>query len=159
MDWQEVCESPYLKGLPFKFELNGYGQILATPLKNSHSVLKGKINRKLNELAKKADKVFPNCPIQTEDNVKVADVVWISRERYQKVKHEFVYSIAPEICIEVLSLNNSQQEMDDKKALYFQAGAQEVWLCNEDGNIRFYSTNGKIEKSALVREFPSFIES
>jgi len=159
MDWQEVCESPYLKGLPFKFELNGYGQIVATPLKSSHSVLKGKITYKLNELAKESDKVFPNCPIETEDNVKVVDVAWISQKRYQKVKHEVVYSIAPEICIELVSLSNSQQEMNDKKALYFQAGTQEVWFCSEEGQIEFYTEDGKLEKSVLVPEFPSFIES
>jgi len=58
MNWQEVCESPYLKDLPFKFELNGYGQILATPFKNVHSVLKGEIIYKLNELIGNTGKVF-----------------------------------------------------------------------------------------------------
>lgn len=68
---------------------------------------------------------YPECPIQTEDNVKVADVVWISPERYQQIQNEDVCSIAPEICVEVKSASNTIDEMMFKKDLYFQAGAEE----------------------------------
>ena len=40
---------------------------------------------------------------------------------------------APEICIEVLSLSNSPAEMNEKRDLYFEAGAHEVWIC---GRVR-----------------------
>jgi len=160
MDWQEVCESPYLKDLPFKIELNGYGQIvMSPPPRYMHGFFQGEILYKLRALKRKKGIVIPECPIQTNNGIKVADVVWISWEKHQKFKHEIVLPIAPEICVEVLSASNSQREMSDKKALYFQAGAQEVWICDEEGQMNFYDSYGKLEKSGFMLEFPSFIES
>mgnify|MGYP001313879954 CR=1 FL=1 len=37
---------------------------------------------------------------------------------------------APEICLEILSPSNSIVEMEMKRALYFEAGAREVWECD-----------------------------
>ena len=160
MNWQEVCDNPYLQDLPFKIELNGYGQIvMSPPPRYLHGLFQIEIAKKLSELMKKSGKMISECPIQTNDGVKVADIVWISIEKHQRYKNEILLPIAPEICIEVLSPSNSQREMNDKKALYFQAGAQEVWFCSEEGQMDFYTTNGKIEKSKLVSEFPDFIKS
>ena len=60
--------------------------------------------------------------------------------------------------IEVLSPSNSSTEMKDKRRLYFQAGAKEFWLCDEYGDMRFFSTKGEMEKSGLFPEFPGHIE-
>jgi hypothetical protein len=98
MKWQEVCENKYLHDLPFKIELNRFGQIVMSPAKKKHSVYQGEIEYLLRRL-KQCGKVFPECPIQTTDNVKVADVVWMSTERYQQTEDEEVLSIAPEICV------------------------------------------------------------
>ena len=43
MLWQEVCEHPALKDLPFKIELDEYGKILMSPVKVRHSALQGEI--------------------------------------------------------------------------------------------------------------------
>jgi len=102
-------------------------------------------------------KFFPECPIQTRDNVKVADVVWISQERYNQVKHEIAYSLAPEICIEVISASNTKKEMLEKMRLYFEAGAKEMWTCDEAGKISFYNQEGNIPQSLLITEFPKNI--
>lgn len=48
-------------------------------------------------------------------------------------------SIAPEICVEVKSSGNSLEEMQFKRKLYLEAKAIEVWLCNEQGEIKFYN--------------------
>jgi len=34
MNWQQVCENPTLKDLPFKIELNTFGQIIMSPASN-----------------------------------------------------------------------------------------------------------------------------
>jgi len=39
MNWQEVCEYPDLENLPFKIELNEYGNITMSPVKVCHSAL------------------------------------------------------------------------------------------------------------------------
>ena len=54
---------------------------------------------------------------------------------------------ALEICIEILSPSNSTAEIAEKRLLYFDAGAVEVWICNRDESLIFFSaeqlhTNG-----------------
>jgi hypothetical protein len=45
--------------------------------------------------------------------------------------------------------------MNEKRALYFDADAHEVWLCERDGNLRFYATPGQqIDASRLCPGFP-----
>jgi hypothetical protein len=46
--------------------------------------------------------------------------------------------------------------MAEKSALYFEAGAQEVWLCALDGKIEFYTPEPSAQ-SAICSEFPSQI--
>lgn len=62
---------------------------------------------------------------------------------------------APAICVEVISPRNTEVEMREKMALYFDAGATEVWLCDEDGSLRFFScADERMERSAVIPEFP-----
>jgi Uma2 family endonuclease len=158
MRWQDVCEDPQLQDLPFKMELNHWGQLIMSPAKNIHSVLQGRIQRELFRRLGDRGEIIPECAIQTTDNVKVADVAWISPERYQQVKHEIAYSIAPELCIEVISASNSKQEMLEKKELYFNAGAVEVWLCSLQGEISAYDPSGELFNSRLIPGFPRQID-
>ena len=157
MNWQEVCADTALQDIPYKIELNRWGQIVMSPAKNKHSVYQGLI-QSIIQLMIKEGLTYPECPIQTEDNVKVADVVWVSKERYQKIKNDDVCSIAPEICIEIKSSSNTQEEMKFKKELYFKAGAEEFWLCNESGEMSFFNSDGQITNSAIVPNFPASIE-
>ena len=51
--------------------------------------------------------------------------------------------------MEVVSPSNSLLEMEEKRELYFARGAQEVWLCNEQGALTFYDCAGGIATSRL----------
>lgn len=124
MNWQEVCEHPSLKNLPFKIELNEYGQIVMSPQKVDHSIFQGEMENLLRQL-QPAGKAFPECAIYTDKGTKVADVVWISDERLKIIKNEVECSIAPEICVEIPSGSNTEKEMEEKKALYFSRRAEE----------------------------------
>jgi Uma2 family endonuclease len=97
---------------------------------------------------------FPECAIATSDNVKVADVVWASDERLNIIEDEDVASIAPEICVEIKSASNTLEEMETKKDLYLEAKAEEVWVCDKNGNLTFFNKQGKLDKSLLVPDFP-----
>jgi Uma2 family endonuclease len=44
---------------------------------------------------------------------------------------------APKICVEIISPSNTAAEIEEKRALYFEAGAQEGWTCGLDGELRF----------------------
>ncbi|MCL1465187.1 Uma2 family endonuclease [Argonema galeatum] len=157
MKWEEVCENKQLQDLPFKIELNKWGQIVMSPAKPKHSAYQGIIISILSSL-RETGVAFPECAIQTQENVKVADVVWCSDERLDVILEETAASIAPEICVEVKSASNTLEEMLEKKDLYFAAGAEEVWVCDAQGKMRFYNPQGELSKSLLVPEFPEQIQ-
>ncbi len=153
MEWKEVCEHPSLQNLPFKIELNEKGQILMSPVKVYHSAFQGKIARLLPE----EGAVLPECAIRTQKGTKVADIAWCSEERFKLIAPEAECSIAPEICIEVLSASNTGEEIEEKWELYILAGAEEFWVCNEKGEVVFFDDKGRIERSGLVPDFPAKI--
>lgn len=157
MNWQEVCDHKALQNLPFKIELNQWGQVVMSPVKVKHSFFQGRIQSLLESLLKMGN-VMPELAIQTTDGVKVADVVWVSDERLDVIEEEMAASIAPEICVEVKSASNTLEEMLVKKELYLGAGAVEVWLCDKGGTMSFYNQQGQLNRSLLVPDFPSFIQ-
>ncbi len=155
--WEDICANKQLQDLPFKIELNKWGQIIMSPAKVKHSFFQGIIVDLLNNFIKTGF-AFPECAIETSDNTKVADVVWVSDERLAIIENETSASIAPEICIEIISASNTIEEMKLKQNLYLEAKAKEVWLCDEKGNIRFYNQEGELDKSLLVPQFPQKIQ-
>lgn len=156
MNWQEVCEHPSLKDLPFKIELNEYGQVVMSPVKVYHSAFQGRIGSLLDRLLK--GHVLAECAIATPAGTKVADVAWVSLERFQMIKEEDECSIAPEICVEVISSSNSKREIREKMELYFSRGALECWTCDEHGNMSFHSREGQLEQSAIAPDFPARVD-
>lgn len=157
MNWQQVCNDPSLHDLPYKIELNEYGNIEMSPTKNRHSIFQADILFLIKSL-KNEGKVLPECSIETPKGVKVADVVWMSDGLFQQQKYDDVFGIAPEICIEILSYSNTPQEMTEKQQLYFSQGAQECWICTLEGDMEFYNTSGQIETSGLIPKFPDRVE-
>lgn len=157
MDWQEVCEHPSLQDLPFKIELNERGQIIMSPVKVYHSLYQAEIAYWLRSLLKPG-KTLTECAINTKQGTKVADVAWVSTARLEIIKHEIECSVAPEICVEVISASNTDDEIQEKRALYFDSGSQEVWICSKEGVLTFYNSEGKLNHSLLVPEFPDQIE-
>ena len=156
MKWQDICDDPNLQNLPYRIELNKDGHVIMSPQKVYHSIFQGEIENLLRQLTNHG-RAFPECAIYTESGTKVADVVWVSEERLNIIKHEVECSIAPEVCIEITSDSNTESEMRHKKALYFRRGAQEFWLCDEHGDLRFFNPAGAIEQSGLIPKFPKKI--
>ncbi|MCK5718799.1 MAG: Uma2 family endonuclease [Thiomargarita sp.] len=128
-----------------------------SPTKVYHAAFQGEIEYLLRSILTNG-KTFPECAILTAKGIKVADVIWVSKNRFKQIKTEVACSIAPEICIEVMFLSNSMLEMNEKKHLYFEAGAEEFWLCDETGNVKFYNKHGCLEYSNLATKFPSKVE-
>jgi Uma2 family endonuclease len=158
MNWQEVCEHPSLQDLPFKIELNPRGHIVMVPAKTLHSVLQTRISREITKWQSEGESVV-ECALQMPDgSVRVPDVVWFSSTRFAQVVDSSACAIIPEICVEVMSPSNSLSEMAEKRKLYFVAGAEEVWICSNRGNLSFYNANGKIAQSALIPAFPQQIK-
>ena len=159
MTWDEVLADRCLQDLPYKIELNKWGNIEMSPALNQHGMYQGEIAHLLRML-KPAGYAITECAIETTENVKVPDVAWISFGRFDAAAApRTVYTdTAPEICVEIVSPSNTQEEQMHKGSLYLQAGAEEFWLCNELGDVRFFDAAGPLERSRLCPDFPVKIE-
>ncbi len=153
MEWNQVLEHPSLQNIPFKIELNEWGKIVMTPASNLHGNLQVKIAMKLMLLLKEGE-VSAEVSIQTSKNVKVADVAWASADFISQHGFETPYSMAPEICVEVISPGNTKGEMAEKRELYLAKGAKEVWLCSESGEMKFFTYEGRLLVSKICLDFP-----
>ena len=78
----------------------------------------------------------------------------MSGETYRRIKDEAACSVAPEICIEILSSSSTEEEITEKRALYFEQGAQEFWLCDQNGRMTYFDPAGEAVRSALCPDFP-----
>lgn len=157
MNWQEVCSHPALKDLPFKLETDRWGRIVMSPASNRRSRLQSLIVRLLDRTVDGGE-AFVECSLATTEGVKVADVAWASADFLRRHGNTDPYPRAPEIVVEVLSPSNSRAEMEEKKALYFARGAQEVWICSDEGVMTFYDTVKARKLSLLVPAFPTRVE-
>ncbi len=153
MNWQEVCEHPNLQNMPFKIELDERGKIVMSPVKVNHSAYQAEISYLLRSMLKDG-KTLTECAIGTRKGTKVADVAWARLERFEKIIRETECSISPEICIEVISPSNTEDEINEKKELYFENGAEEVWICTNEGDVRFFIPAQELERSLLSPKFP-----
>jgi hypothetical protein len=73
MNWQEVCNHPGLRNLPFKIELNEQEQIVMSPVKVYHSAFQAEISYVLRTLSSEG-KALAECAISTSMGTKVADI-------------------------------------------------------------------------------------
>ena len=104
-------------------------------------------------------RTLTECPISTSEGVKAADVVWISRARLAKARRKNVFVLAPEICVEVLSPTNRRGEIEEKKRLYFEGGAKEVWMVGLKGRVNFFLRDDPDTPARHSRLCPGFPEA
>lgn len=150
--WQELMNNPFFRDVPYKVELNKFGQILMSPASNRHGILQNKVARGI-ENQIHSGVVIIECSILTSEGVKVADVAWASDEFFVEFGEITPYPKAPEICVEVVSPGNSKAGIQEKIRLYLEKGAQEFWIVDEYAKINFYTHTGKIRKSKLAGNF------
>ena len=82
MTWREVCEDKSLADLPYKIELNRFGQIVMSPTRNKHGYFQAKIAVLLQQLLPQG-RVLVECAVDTPEGTKVADVAWATEERFR----------------------------------------------------------------------------
>ncbi|CAN5123360.1 Uma2 family endonuclease [soil metagenome] len=150
--WHELMENPYIRNIPYKVELNRFGQILMSPASNRRGILQFKVGNKIEKIIQSGT-IVNRCSISTNEGVRVADVAWASDEFMAEFGEITPYPKAPEICVEVKSPGNSNAEMEEKIRLYLEKGASEVWIVDEYGKANFFSHTGKIKKSKIAADF------
>jgi len=150
--WQELMNNPFFQDVPYKVELNKFGQILMSPASNRHGILKFKVAKEI-ERKKKVGTIDFNSSVSTNKGVSVAGIAWLSDDFFAEFGETTPFPKAPEICVEVKSPANSKAEMDEKIRLYLEKGALEVWIVDEYAKVSFHSHTGKLETSKLVKNF------
>jgi len=158
--WAELLADPELTRFEGRVETDRHGHvIMSPPPAPSHGSFQSEIAYHLRSLRPQG-RVLTECPVSTADGVKAADVAWASPERMRELGNRVCFPKSPEICVEVLSPSNTEAEIREKMALYFDAGAREVWLCAESGAVSFYGPAciQPLSASQLCPQFPTQIE-
>lgn len=154
--WAELVSDPKLEQLEERVETDRFGHIIMSPPPSAHH---GSYQFKIGVLLDKymqGGRVITECPISTADGVKAADVAWASPDRLRELGGSFCFPRAPEICVEILSPGNTEAEIREKTALYFDAGAVEVWHCANNGKMIFFRTGEarSLNNSQVCPDFP-----
>ncbi len=143
--------------LAWKVETNAGNQmIMSPPPHTDHNEFGTEILLLLTRLLPNG-RALMGSGVQTSNGTRIPDVLWISVERRREHRGKISYPEAPEICIEILSPSNSRREIEEKKRLYLEAGALEVWICGRDGSMKFFDANGSLAASRLCPAFPARI--
>ena len=154
--WSELLRDPALAKIEGRIETDRHGQILMSPPPGAkHGGYQFEIGFLLRRLMHDG-RVLTECPISTADGVRAADVAWASPECVRELGEGNCFARAPEICVEVLSPGNTDVEIREKTALYFDAGAVEVWHCSTAGTMRFLAAGEgePLPVSRLCADFP-----
>lgn len=158
--WTELVEKPLWADVEGRIETDRHGNVvMSPPSAASHGRYQSRIAYLLQDLLPEGE-TLTECPISTADGVKASDVAWASAESMKRLGDEILFMHAPEICVEIRSPGNSDGKIREKKRLYFDAGAQEVWVCDKSGRVEFFVKDAEKPNSfsAICPAFPSEIQ-
>ena len=158
--WAELIEDPELAKIEGRVETDRFGYVIMSPPPAArHGSYQSEISFLLRSLMPDG-RVLTECPISTADGVRAADVAWASPECMKELGNRVCFARSPEICVEVISPGNTDTEIQEKMALYFDAGAKEVWLCENSGEMKFFlsPTAPSVRASKLCANFPAQVQ-
>ena len=115
---------------PFYYELRHGELVQVTRPKAKHHKIQRRLRQLLEGPAGEAgvveiEQAFRALP---EHELRVADVAFVSAERWQGMDDDDNLRGAPELVIEVLSPSNTMAELLDKEKLCLENGCLEFWL-------------------------------
>ncbi len=154
--WEQLCDDATLENIPYRVELSRHGQLIMSPHRSYHSIYQSRIIRALIKLLPDGE-AMPECPIETEAGIFVADVAWASPEKVERNFDLATWSESPDIVVEVLSPSNSEDEIRNKRNAVFAKGASEFWVCDRTGKLQFFGRRGILSKSRLCPQFPASV--
>jgi Uma2 family endonuclease len=158
--WTELLADAELAKIEGRIETDRHGHvIMSPPPAPAHGSFQSEIAHLLRTRLP-LGRVLTECPVSTADGVKAADVAWASPEQMRELGNRSCFPQAPEICVEVLSPGNTDTEIEEKVALYFDAGAEEVWLCAASGGMKFMArgVTRPLKTSRLCPDFPKQVK-
>lgn len=142
MRWADLAKDPALSDLPYKIEINLWGKVEMTPASFWHGRLQGSIAAQFAAQLHHGE-ALTEVPILTAIGVRVPDVAWGSKEYLKANADASPAHRAPEICVEIVSPANTDDEIGQKIRAYLAAGAHEVWIVTEEGRISYHTRSGE----------------
>ncbi|MEM7697685.1 MAG: Uma2 family endonuclease [Verrucomicrobiota bacterium] len=155
--WESICADQDIAHLPHKIETNELGQVVMMPPPGRyHGNFQAEFAAEF-RLHVSTGKVLGEFALSTSKGVKGPDAGWCSEERWEEQGDAPIFLTAPEICVEVMSDSNTEAEIAQKKGLYFEKGADEVWIVSTSGTVSFFPRSDPstpLTDSAICPPFP-----
>jgi Uma2 family endonuclease len=115
-------------------ELHHGELFLVPPPKHDHHLIQQRLRRGLGNAAGDAGEVSTEMGFRPlpEHEYWVADVAFVSRQRWDRIPRKGNLQGAPELVIEVLSPSNTAAEIRDKKKVCLENGSVQFWVVDID---------------------------
>jgi Uma2 family endonuclease len=129
MTVEEYSRLPEQSG-EFYYELHHGELVKVSRPKARHYKTQRRLRQLLEAAAADAGIVDTEIPFSavTEYELRVADVAFVSRERWEQMAPDVYLQGAPDLVIEVLSPSNTAEEILDKEKLCLENGCREFWV-------------------------------
>lgn len=143
--YRDLCEDPRFANVPGKIELDSWGRMVMTPASTYHGRMQGRLCQKLLALGGEA---LVEVGVATRTGLFVPDVAWASPRFMTAHGRETPLTVAPEICMEVMSPSNSVKEVQEKRDAYLASGAEEVWVVYaQSRRFELFGRAGRLPRS------------
>lgn len=97
-------------------------------------------------------KVLVDVPIQTQDGIVRAPVVWVSNKRFESIHGRQAFLGAPDICVHLDDGSRDKKQLARDLWLLFKAGSMENWICRPNGDLAVRTFNQASKR--LVQSMP-----
>jgi Uma2 family endonuclease len=142
---------------PVYHELHHGELVPVTRAKLKHSLIQRILRRLFELLAEPGSLVEIEVTFRPlpEHELRVADVAYLSAERFQQADPEDYIHGAPDLVIEVLSPSNTVAEIFDKEKLCLENGAKEFWVVDPDRRqVKVSTPDGHTQTWRSGQEIP-----
>jgi Uma2 family endonuclease len=142
-----------------RFELRNGEVVLVAPPKHRHHLIQRRLLRLLQNAAGSADEVsfeFGYRPLP-EHNYWVADIVLVSRQRWDSIPLDGYFSGTPDLVVEVLSPSNTRAEIRNKTKVCLEQGTREFWVVDgSHSQVDVSTPDGRTITYKSGQEIPLF---
>lgn len=140
-----------------RFELRRGELVKVPPPKLPHARIQHRLRGMLESAVREAGEIITEWgfrPVPANE-YRVADIVFISRERWDRLPADGYFEGAPDIVIEILSPSNTAAEMLDKEQICLENGAKEFWIVDPDRRqVRISTPDGRAVTWKSGRHIP-----
>ena len=145
-----------------RYELRNGEPFLTSPPRHDHSLVQRAIRRSFEAHAGnqwEAETEYGFRPVPEHEYIK-ADVILITRERWDRIARKGNLQGAPDLVVEVLSPSHTPAEIARKKKLCFENGTREFWVVNiERREVEVSTPDGRSVTYKSGQHIPLFFST